>query len=76
MNLSLASSPHPPARFPRVALVGGALLAAAARAAVTAGVVQPPDLEAALTDLSDTLGTWTYALVAALASSRPAPSSG
>jgi membrane protein DedA with SNARE-associated domain len=34
---------------------------------VTAGVVQPPDLEAALTDLSETLGTWTYALVAALA---------
>jgi membrane-associated protein len=29
--------------------------------------VQPPDLEGALTDLSDTLGTWTYALVAALA---------
>jgi membrane-associated protein len=29
--------------------------------------VRPPDLEGALTDLSDTLGAWTYALVAALA---------
>ena len=67
MNLSLASSPSAPARMPRMALVGGALLATAAFAAVTAGVVQPPDLEAALTELSDTLGTWTYALVAALA---------
>jgi hypothetical protein len=67
MNLSLASSTSPPARLPRVALVGGALLAAAAFAVVTAGLVQPPDLEAALTDLSETLGTWTYALVAALA---------
>jgi membrane-associated protein len=67
MNLSLASSSGAPAQLPRMALVGGGLLAAAAFAAVTAGVVQPPDLEAALTDLSDTLGTWTYALVAALA---------
>ena len=34
---------------------------------VTAGVVRLPDLEGLLTDLSDTLGAWTYALVAALA---------
>ena len=33
----------------------------------TAGVVRLPDLEGVLTDLSDTLGAWTYALVAALA---------
>ena len=53
----------------RVALVAGtiALLVGAGFAAVTAGVVQPPDLDGALTDLSETLGTWTYALVAALA---------
>jgi membrane-associated protein len=51
----------------RAALVAAVLLAAAAFAAVTAGFVQPPDLEAALTDLSDTLGTWTYALVGAMA---------
>lgn len=55
------------ARLPRVALLGAGLLAAVVFAAVTAGLVQPPDLEAALTDLSNTLGTWTYALVAALA---------
>jgi membrane protein DedA with SNARE-associated domain len=29
--------------------------------------VQPPDLEAAHTNLADTLGPWTYALVAGLA---------
>ncbi len=34
---------------------------------VTTGVVELPDLEGALTDLSDTLGAWTYALVAGLA---------
>ena len=31
------------------------------------GVIELPDLEQALTDLSDTLGTWTYALVGGLA---------
>jgi membrane-associated protein len=49
-----------------------ALLALAAAAAgllvlVALGVVQAPDLDGALTDLSDTLGAWTYALVGALA---------
>ncbi|HET8759073.1 MAG TPA: DedA family protein [Solirubrobacteraceae bacterium] len=49
-----------------------ALIAVAAAAAglfvlVAFGVVPTPDLDAALTDLSDTLGTWTYALVGALA---------
>jgi membrane-associated protein len=53
--------------MPRTALLVVAALAAAAFAAVTAGLVQPPDIEGALTDLSDTLGAWTYALVAGLA---------
>ena len=55
------------ARLPRIALPAAGALAAAAFAAVTAGLVRPPDLEAALTDLSDTLGAWTYVLVAARA---------
>ena len=54
-------------RRARIALVAGGLLAAATLAAVVSGVVRLPDLEGALTDLSDTLGPWTYALVAALA---------
>jgi membrane-associated protein len=54
------------ARVPRVLLVAGAL-AAAALVAVLTEVVRMPDLEGALTDLSDTLGPWTYALVAGLA---------
>jgi membrane protein DedA with SNARE-associated domain len=49
-----------------------ALLAVAAGAAVlfgltASGTVPMPDFEQALTDLSDTLGAWTYALVGALA---------
>jgi membrane-associated protein len=56
-----------PSRRARFAVLGGALLAAAALAALAAGVVRLPDLEGALTDLSETLGPWTYALVAALA---------
>ena len=51
----------------RVALLGIGLLGAALFALVQAGVVAPPDLEGALTDLSDTLGAWTYALVGGLA---------
>jgi len=53
--------------LPRGALLAVAALTAAGLAAVVAGFVQPPDLEAGLTDLSDTLGAWTYLLVAALA---------
>jgi membrane-associated protein len=69
MRLRAATSPAlpaAPARVPRGLLVVG-VLAAAAFALVTAGVVRLPDLEGFLTDLSDTLGPWTYALVAALA---------
>jgi membrane protein DedA with SNARE-associated domain len=53
-------------RPPAALLVLGAL-AAAGLALTLAGVIQLPDLDKALTDLSDTLGTWTYALVAGLA---------
>jgi membrane-associated protein len=53
--------------LPRGVLLAAGALGAAAFAAVTAGLVQPPDLEAVLTDLSDTLGPWTYVLVGALA---------
>ena len=54
-------------RRPPAALLAVAVAAAAAFGLTTAGVVELPDLEAALTDLSDTLGTWTYLLVGALA---------
>jgi membrane-associated protein len=48
-------------------MVGAAALAATLFAVVAAGLVRPPDLEGALTSLSETLGAWTYALVAGLA---------
>ena len=51
----------------RRGLVALALLSALAFAVVVGGVVDPPDLDAALTRLADALGPWTYALVAALA---------
>jgi membrane protein DedA with SNARE-associated domain len=44
-----------------------AALAVTALALVASGTVQLPDLEEALTDLSETLGAWTYALVGGLA---------
>jgi membrane protein DedA with SNARE-associated domain len=69
MRLRPATSPAlpaAPARVPRRLLALG-LLGAVGFALVTAGVVRLPDLEGVLTDLSDTLGPWTYALVAALA---------
>jgi SNARE associated Golgi protein len=71
MNLRPATVPStsmwPVGPLPRRALMAAAALAAAAFVALTAGLVQPPDLEAALTNLADTLGPWTYALVAGLA---------
>jgi membrane protein DedA with SNARE-associated domain len=51
----------------RAALLALGLVGAALFALVQAGVVEAPDLESALTDLSDRLGAWTYALVGALA---------
>ena len=60
-----------PARLPRgghgAALLGLGLAAAAVFGAVQAGLVPAPDLEGWLTDLSDSLGAWTYLLVGALA---------
>lgn len=53
-------------RLPRAIVVVG-ILAALAFAAVTTGAVRLPDLEGALEDLTETLGTWTYGLVAAMA---------
>jgi membrane-associated protein len=69
MRLRPATSPALPAEpagVPRRLLALG-LLGAVGFALVTAGVVRLPDLEGFLTDLSDTLGAWTYALVAGLA---------
>jgi membrane protein DedA with SNARE-associated domain len=54
-------------RVPRTLLLAVGVLAATAFALVTAGVVELPDLEHALTKLSETLGSWTYALVGGLA---------
>ncbi len=50
----------------RAVLVAG-VLAAAALVLLATGVVRMPDLEGALADLADTLGAWSYALVAGLA---------
>jgi membrane-associated protein len=49
------------------ALIAVAAAAGGLFALVALGVVPTPDLDGALTDLSDTLGSWTYALVGALA---------
>jgi membrane-associated protein len=54
-------------RRPPAALLAIAALAAVGFVLTASGVVQLPDLEQALTDLSDTLGAWTYALVGGLA---------
>lgn len=51
----------------RRALVVIGTLSAAVLVAVLSGFVQLPDLDKALRDLSDRLGTWTYVLVAVLA---------
>jgi membrane-associated protein len=69
MRLRPATAPAAaaePAGIPRGLLALGAL-AAAVFALVVSGVVELPDLETILTDLSDTLGAWTYLLVAGLA---------
>ncbi|HEX2409597.1 MAG TPA: DedA family protein [Solirubrobacteraceae bacterium] len=54
-------------RRPPALLLGLAALALAGLVLTTSGTVQLPDLEEALTDLSETLGTWTYLLVGGLA---------
>jgi membrane-associated protein len=54
-------------RRPPAALLAVAAAAAGLFALTASGTVELPDLEQALTDLSDTLGAWTYALVGALA---------
>ena len=54
-------------RRPPAALLVIAALAAVGFVLTAAGVIRMPDLEAALTDLSDTLGAWTYGLVGGLA---------
>ena len=51
----------------RAALLAIGVVGAALFALAQAGVVEAPDLEGALTDLSNTLGAWTYALVGGLA---------
>ena len=51
----------------RLAITMLGTFAAVAGLLVATGVVPMPDVEGALTDLSDTLGAWTYALVAGLA---------
>ncbi|MDQ3675815.1 MAG: DedA family protein [Actinomycetota bacterium] len=48
-------------------LIVAIVIATAAFAATSAGVIPMPDLEAGLADLSERLGTWTYVLVAILA---------
>jgi membrane protein DedA with SNARE-associated domain len=53
-------------RATTLVLAGGAA-AAVLLALLTAGVIPKPDLEGFLTDLADSLGAWTYALVAGLA---------
>src|SRR4051794_41706611 len=60
-------APPPASRTARRALVAAVALASLGFAAVATGLVDPPDLNAALTNLADTLGPWTYALVAGLA---------
>jgi membrane-associated protein len=60
---AIAAVPGPSRRV--LAAVG--LVALAALAATASGVVQLPDLEQALADLSQGLGSWTYLLVGALA---------
>lgn len=65
--LTVHAAAATPSKTVRRALVAVAALAAAAFALVASGVVDPPDVDAALTDLADALGPWTYALVAGLA---------
>jgi len=51
----------------RAAVLAAGPAAAAALVLMLTGTVPPPDIEGALTRLADSLGAWTYALVAGLA---------
>ena len=51
----------------RAAVVAAGPAAAATLVLLATGTVQTPDVQGWLTELTDTLGAWTYALVAALA---------
>jgi membrane-associated protein len=55
------------ARRPRTALLAAGVVAAAAFVLTTVGVIELPDWEKILTDISETLGAWTYVLVGGLA---------
>jgi membrane-associated protein len=57
----------PTSRRSRGVVIGGGAAAAVLLGLLVTGVVPRPDLEGALTDLAESLGTWTYALVAGLA---------
>jgi len=57
----------PTSRRSRRIVLGGGAAAAVLLGLLAAGVVPRPDLQGALTDLAESLGTWTYALVAGLA---------
>jgi membrane-associated protein len=54
-------------RRPRVVLLTAAVIAAVAFVLTSTGVVPLPDWEEILTDISETLGAWTYVLVGGLA---------
>jgi membrane-associated protein len=63
----MTALPHASARGPRALVIAGGAAAAALLVLVVTGVVPTPDLEGLLTDLAETLGPWTYLLVAGLA---------
>jgi membrane protein DedA with SNARE-associated domain len=65
--MSYAPAPAGERNGHRAALLAVGLVGAALFALVQSGVIAAPDLEGALTDLSDTLGSWTYLLVGGLA---------
>jgi membrane-associated protein len=54
-------------RRPRAVLLTAAVIAAVMFVLTSTGVVPLPDWEKILTDISDTLGAWTYVLVGGLA---------